>query len=119
MGGYGEGWCGVKFAYYSVHRPAGPGACPMAGLSDVEVLDPNVIQPEIRRHAYSKLFYIRELTREELSAYELLPPLPPVEEYKGWEIVPDFDSVDVHKDGISATFDTVEEAKEAIDRLEA
>lgn len=61
------------FTYFSTHRPAGPGACPVAGLVNVTALDPADVVPQLGRGAWSRLDYSRQLTPEEVQRYELTP----------------------------------------------
>lgn len=59
--------------YYSTQRPLVPGGCPRAGVQDVHNFDEKTFCEEIDREAWGYVDYNRELTKEEVEDYELLP----------------------------------------------
>ena len=59
--------------YYMTQRPAGPGAQPREGLVNVEALNRSDVIPSIRKGAYARLTYDRELTAQEIIGFELTP----------------------------------------------
>jgi hypothetical protein len=54
---------------------------PRDGLVEIEEYDSREYRPEIMREAWAKLVYSRELTRKEMSDYELVPGT-----YSGMEV---------------------------------
>lgn len=59
--------------YYSIQRPLVPGGCPRAGVQDVYNYDEKKFCEEIGRKAWGYVDYNRELTKDEMEDYELLP----------------------------------------------
>ena len=69
------------YSYFMTQRPPMPGAMPRDGLVDIEEYDSREYRYEIMREAWAKLVYSRELTRQEMSDYELVPGT-----YSGMEV---------------------------------
>lgn len=63
----------MRYCYFMTQRPPMPGALPFYGLEKIEEFKNKQQVPEIDCTAYAKLFYDRELTKEEVSQYELMP----------------------------------------------
>lgn len=69
------------YAYYLTQRPATPGAMPMEGLLSVEDYSRPVADGKINR-IWAKVSYLRELSEQEISDYELTP-VPEKKENRG------------------------------------
>ena len=63
----------MDYHYFMTQRPPMPGAMPRKGLKEIIAYDPDDYIPEICHVIYAELVYDRELTKEEVSDYELMP----------------------------------------------
>lgn len=61
------------YCYFMTQRPPMPGAMPKEGLYEIEDYDAKKFVPEVGCTAYAKLYYGRELSKEEVKQYELEP----------------------------------------------
>lgn len=59
--------------YYSTLRPVSIGTYPKDGMVDFENYSSRLYIPAINREAWGVLYYSRELTREEMENYDLVP----------------------------------------------
>lgn len=59
--------------YFSTLRPVGPGTFPKEGMIEFENYNSRLYVPAINRAAWGVLYYNRELTREEMENYDLVP----------------------------------------------
>ena len=113
------------YKYYCTRRPAMPGAIPTKGLDHITDMDPREIIEKIGTGAYALLVYNRPLTDDEVGNYELTPSEVKRETYKGYDIVWDYRDKMWRISEAGKVFpeiactDTLEEAKEGIDGLEA
>lgn len=60
-----------EYTYYSLHRPVSIGTFPREGMVSFENFDSQMYVDDIKREAWAKLTYNRELTPQELNDYEL------------------------------------------------
>lgn len=61
------------YCYFMTQRPPMPGALPKEGLCKIEEYDTKKFVYEFGGTAYAKLYYGRELSKEEVKQYELEP----------------------------------------------
>ena len=61
------------YTYYSTLRPVSIGTYPKKGMVDFENFDKRRYVSAIGREAWGILYYDRELTREEMENYDLVP----------------------------------------------
>lgn len=61
------------YCYFMTQRPPMPGAMPKEGLDKIEEYDKKKFIHELGCTAYAKVYYNRELTKDEVKQYELEP----------------------------------------------